>query len=266
MKTHRNSYPGLIFAAAIAIATVAPAGFAQVAPSAPPPPAATGPTPIATSSPSDISAAQADQVITLSAFEVNGQGEHGYVASESETGTRIATKISDLPFSVNVVTSTFLNDFQEYDMNSQLGSSRFTPSEVDGQFQLRGFTQTVSIVDGFRRIGLVDTVDIDRIEIIKGPAASIYGATQPGGAINFITRQPTADPERRTCRSGGADGMTYSRGLCATSGPLGNSGKLFYRVDWPISSPSTREEFASQNHDFIDGKCSTSPTTTRASR
>jgi outer membrane receptor protein involved in Fe transport len=253
MKTHRTSYPGLLFAAAIVIATVAPAGFAQVAPSTPPAPATTGPVPVATSSPSDISAAQADQVVTLSAFEVNGQGEHGYVASESETGTRIATKISDLPFSVNVVTSTFLNDFQEYDMNSQLAFvPGFTPSELDAQYQLNGFPQTVSLIDGFRRVGLVDTVDIDRIEVIHGPDASIYGATAPGGVINFLTPQPTTTQTDSLQFGGGSD--NFYRAALYTSGPLGDSGKLFYRVDMSDQFNKYSEEFSSKHSDYIAGK------------
>jgi len=48
-----------------------------------------------------------DETVTLSEFSVSSGATHGYVASESMTGTRVATKIADLPFSVNVVTSEF---------------------------------------------------------------------------------------------------------------------------------------------------------------
>jgi len=251
MKTPRNPYPGLIVAAAIALA--ASAGHAQVAPPAAQPPAPSAPIPVATSAPSDAAAPTGDQVVTLSPFEVTGNGEHGYVASESETGTRIASKIADLPFSVNVVTGSFLNDFQEFDMNSQLAFvPGFTPSEVAGQYQLAGFPQNVSLVDGFRRIGLVDTVDIDRIEIIHGPDASIYGATAPGGVINFITLQPTTTQTDSLQIGGGSD--DFYRMALHSSGPLGDSGKLFYRIDMADQFNKYSEEFASKHNDYIAGK------------
>ena len=143
---------------------------------------------------------------------MTGDAAHGYVASESETGTRIASKIADLPFVVDVVTRPFITDFAENTMNDQLAFvAGFSPSEITGQYQLRGFSSPVELVDGFRRIGLIDTSDIDRIEVIKGPDASIYGAIQPGGVVNFITRQPTTVPSAEICIEGGTDNFLLCR-------------------------------------------------------
>ena len=47
--------------------------------------------------------AKADETILLSEFTVKEGSEQGYVASESITGTRVATQIKDLPFSVSVI-------------------------------------------------------------------------------------------------------------------------------------------------------------------
>jgi len=252
MKTPRNSCHALIVAIAVTVAlSAAQAQTASPAPSSPAP-AAPPPDAVATTTTSPAPASD-DQVVTLSAFEVTGEAEHGYVASESETGTRIATKIQDLPFSVNVVTGAFLNDFQEYSLNDQLAFvPGFTPSELAGQYQLNGFPQTVSLVDGFRRIGLVDTVDIDRIEVIHGPDASIYGATAPGGVINFLTNQPTTTQTDSLQFGGGSD--DFYRLALYTSGPLGDSGKLFYRLDMSDQFNKYSEEFASKHNDYIDGK------------
>ena len=148
--------------------------------------------PATASSPAVAPSQAEDEVLTLPVFDVTADSAHGYIASESTTGTRIASRIADLPFNVDVVTAPFMKDFAEFNLNDQLGFvSGFSPSEITGQFQLRGFTSPVVMVDGFRRIGLVDVVDIERIEVIKGPAASIYGAIQPGGAVNIETPQPT---------------------------------------------------------------------------
>ena len=251
MKTPRISVA--VFVVLVCAAAVPPDGRAQAVSPAPSSAAATTPPAAAGTAAGDAATAPGDQVITLSAFEVNGEAEHGYVAAESETGTRIATKIQDLPFSVNVVTGSFLNDFQEYNLNDQLAFvPGFSPSELTAQYQLNGFPQTVSLVDGFRRIGLLDTVDIDRIEVIHGPDASIYGATAPGGVINFITLQPTATPTESFQLGGGSD--NYYRAALYTSGPLGDSGKLFYRLDMSDQFNKYSEEFASAHKDYIDGK------------
>ena len=195
----------------------------------------------------------ADEVVTLPTFDVTGDKAHGYIASESTTGTRIASKLAELPFDVDVVTAPFIRDFAEFSLNEQLSFvPGFSPSEVTGQFQLRGFTSPVVMVDGFRRIGLVDAVDIERIEVIKGPAASIYGAIQPGGAVNILTPQPTTT--QRGSLEVDAGSFRLLRSSLALSGPVGTSGKLFYRVSAAHEFMDYAESFASHSQTFLSGK------------
>jgi outer membrane receptor protein involved in Fe transport len=157
-------------AVALAFSVLAPLGLAQSSGAAGAPPTG-GSAPAAGSSGND---SNGNEVVTLQAFEVSGDEAHGYIAAESTTGTRIASKLSDLPFDVDVVTAPFLRDFAAFGLNQQLALvSGFSPSEVTGQYQLRGFSSQVQMVDGFRHIGLIDVVDVDRIEVIKGPDASI---------------------------------------------------------------------------------------------
>src|SRR5579884_1341803 len=79
--------------------------------------------------------APSGEVVTLSPFDVTAEQAHGYTASATSTGTRFATAIADLPFSVDVVTHQFMSDFAAYDLNQQLALvAGFSPSEVSGQF------------------------------------------------------------------------------------------------------------------------------------
>ena len=176
MKSLR-SYRSL--AALVSCALSIGATYGQTSPSATPP----------TGSP--------EQIVSLDAFQVTGDSMSGYVASESTTGTRTATKIADLPFVVNVVTKDFLNDFDFFSLANELSyTSSLSRGGTEGNANLRGFATTFQEWNGFYRLGLLDRANIDRIEIIKGPSASIYGQTAPAGIIDYITRGRRSPPTR----------------------------------------------------------------------
>jgi len=93
------------------------------------------------------------------------------------TGTRVATQIKDLPYTVNVLTSEFFEDFgmlQLDDTLTQVGG--LTGLDIGGSFNLRGFSSTSQLRDGFYRLGRYGQTNVDRIEIIKGPNAGSTGA------------------------------------------------------------------------------------------
>ena len=132
-----------------------------------------------------------DDVIRLSEFSVKADPDRGYAPSETMTGSRVATKIIDLPYTVNVLTSEFLEDFGIFELADnivQIGS--FTGLDIGGSFNLRGFSSTYQLRDGFFRLGRYGSSNVDRIEIIKGSNAAIYGRTSPGGMINMISKAP----------------------------------------------------------------------------
>jgi Outer membrane receptor for monomeric catechols len=172
-----------------------------------------------------------DQVVTLTEFTVTASAASEYMASESLTGTRVASRIQELPFAVNVVTSDFLDDFLALEWSESLGYvSNVGQSEVQSPgYTLRGFEADVQLRNGFRRIGLIDKVAIDRTEVIKGPAASIYGTVLPGGIVNVITKKPLARPEHRLSVTAGDYDLL--RAQASSTGPVGNSKSAFYRVD-----------------------------------
>src|SRR4051794_24597536 len=61
-----------------------------------------------------------EDTIRLSEFNVTDKGNRGYVASETMTGTRVATQIKDLPYTVNVLTSEFFEDFAMFQLDDSL--------------------------------------------------------------------------------------------------------------------------------------------------
>jgi iron complex outermembrane receptor protein len=129
----------------------------------------------------EVKAAKAEEPISLSEFAVKADSNKGYIASESVTGSRVATAIKDLPFAVNVITSEFLDDFGSFDLSDGLGyTSSVTALDNGGNNTIRGYTSQYMLRDGFWRLGMNDKISVDRIEIIKGPSAAIYGAGPAG--------------------------------------------------------------------------------------
>ena len=145
----------------------------------------------------ELPAAKLDEAVTLSEFTVSEKTDDSYVASESITGTRVRTPIKDLTFTVNVITSEFLQDFAYFEIND-LGytSSVNNFDNGGGNVNIRGYGATSYLRNGFLRLGLVDRVNVDRIEVIKGPAAAIYGMTTPAGMVNIITKRPKDRPSQ----------------------------------------------------------------------
>jgi iron complex outermembrane recepter protein len=186
-----------------------------------------------------------DDSIVMATFEVSVSGEEdGYVASETLTGSRVKERIIDLPYVVNVITREFLEDFAFFEVEEEFSYvSAFTGLEAGGNFQIRGLGATKSLRDGFQRFGLLDRATVDRIEIIKGPSAAVYGETRPGGLINVISRQPRDKPQVRLSANAGS--YATRRYDFSATGPLGTGGRLFYDLsaghlergyDQPIAS------------------------------
>lgn len=142
-------------------------------------------------------AAEADQSSSIIVTGVHLND--GYVPKETGAA-KIAIPLKDLPQSVAVVPSEVLRDQRALSLQDALKNVPGVAfSHGDGQrdqVAIRGFTAIADqYVDGFRDDGLYfrDLSNVERVEVIKGPAAVLYGRGSSGGLINRVTKKPNID-------------------------------------------------------------------------
>ena len=172
-------------------------------------------------------APSSDQVVKLADFTVSEKSSNSYIASETMTGSRVNTKIIDLPYSIVNLTSEFFDDFniQILDENmTYIGG--LTGVGIGGSFNLRGFTASSQLRDGFYRLGRYGLSNVDRLEVIRGPNAAIYGRSSPGGMINMISLQPKkASSENITISKGS---YNQSKNQFKMTGSIDKASKNYY--------------------------------------
>ena len=163
-----------------------------------------------------------EEVVRLTEFNVTASEDRGYAPAETMTGTRVATKIIDLPYTVNVLTAEFFEDFAIFELADnivQIGS--FTGLDIGGGFNLRGFSSSFQLRDGFFRLGRYGSSNIDRMEIIKGSNAAIYGRSSPGGMVNMISKAPKSRENQKLTFNYGSYGT--ERVTLEATGPVASS-------------------------------------------
>ena len=106
----------------------------------------------------------------------------------------------ETPAAISVISQDLLQDQQVNNVDDALrnvaGVTKFkTGNGGEEKFAIRGFDASQSIFkDGARinnalnasNIPSTETANIERIEVLKGPSALLYGQGQPGGIINYI--------------------------------------------------------------------------------
>jgi len=160
-------------------------------------------TPLWAQSVSD-NAASDDEVVRLSPFEVESDKDYGYLKTNSATATRIGMAIQQVPMNVSVQSREFLDDTNSNSLTDLFrytaaasGDNRFAmrrpanEATPQGEFTLRGFKVNTLLRNGIFRYISYNLDNVERVEIVSGPASVFFGQGYPGGVMNFITKKPS---------------------------------------------------------------------------
>lgn len=142
-------------------------------------------------------------VTTLGAFKVNSDKDRGYLKTNAVTATRIGVEVQRTPLAIEIKSKEFLDDTNTQTITDILrytssgsGDNQFRMARPangatpQGNFTMRGFQVTSLLRNGVTRYGSWTLDNVERVEIVKGPAALFFGSGAPGGIINYITKQP----------------------------------------------------------------------------
>ena len=157
------------------------------------------------------------------------------------TGAKLALPVRDLPVTVGAVGSQTLKEQASETLGAAMrnisGATAFVRYGAYQSFTVRGFNteggtaHIMLLSDGVRneggRIASLLT-NVDRIEVLKGPASVLYGGQGLAGAINLIRKQPSARPAYDLSISAGTF-HRYRSTFGATGAVAGNA--VLYRLD-----------------------------------
>jgi iron complex outermembrane receptor protein len=165
--------------------------------------------------------------------------ENSYFVPDASIGTGLETPLLDIPQSVQVIPEQLLQDRNVTELEraletvpgvsstGQRGTSAFGPGIL-----IRGFEVRESIFrDGipYTSLAPIDTSDIERIEVLKGPASVLFGQGEPGGSINLVSKKPLADPYYAADISIGS--FDSYRADIDLSGPIDTEKTVKYRLN-----------------------------------
>ncbi|MDT6941579.1 TonB-dependent siderophore receptor [Brucella pseudogrignonensis] len=131
----------------------------------------------------------------------------GFVPQATKTGSKDSVAIEKIPQSVSVVGRDQIYAIGAQKLDEAL---RYTPGVLGQPFgvdndtdwlYIRGFeaTQYGTYLNGLQNFSygfggfLIDSFDIERIDVLRGAASALYGGSNPGGIVNYISKRPNGE-------------------------------------------------------------------------
>lgn len=185
--------------------------------------------------------AYAQDVPVSSVQELSNGDELGAIVV---TARRREEKLQDAPLAITALNAQALQNMNvsvSSDLDARIPNLSLSASPGNASSTLvayiRGigeyapnFTNDATVgvyVDGVYRArmsgNLSDLVDVERIEVLRGPQGTLFGRNTTGGALNIVTKNPTSDAGADVRFGYGSDNELTASGSF-NSGELGESG------------------------------------------
>lgn len=168
---------------------------------------------------------------------VTGEGDEGYAPRNASSATRTDTPLRDIPRTIQVIPEQVLKDQAITRVTDALRNVSSVVQDggfggTSEQLNIRGFFTDGIFIDGFRGAGgrgFAETANVERIEVLRGPASVLFGNTEPGGIINLITKRPLPEPFYDFDLQVGSYG--FARTTVDLTGPINDDRTILYRFN-----------------------------------
>ena len=195
-------------------------------------------------------------VVALPETNITGQGVaesawgpvEGYTATRTAAGTKTDTPIVEAPRSISVITREQMEDRGVQNLDDAL---RYTPGVIASSYgsdsradwlRIRGFEPTqfldgLPLPKGSYANPKLETWDLERIAVLRGPASSVYGQTPPGGMLDMVSRRPEAESSHEVRAEVGSNNRKQIS--FDSTGKIDDDGRFLYRIDGVIRDGDT---------------------------
>ncbi len=179
-----------------------------------------------------------EEVILMNVFDVTSDRDAGYISTNAEGATRLNAPIADIPQNIVVFNEEFLRDIMAENIaDVVLYDPTVTAFGGGDSFSMRGMGGAAApgvganFLNGFEQsggFGSQTLVNTQRMEVLKGPNAVLYGQGAFGGTISRTSKKP--EGKTATWMRFTTDDSGYYRYQIDTQAPLIKK-KLAYRLN-----------------------------------
>lgn len=177
----------------------------------------------------------------------------GYNAVNATSAMKMDTPIMQTPVAVQVVTRQTMDDQQAISVidaiTTNASSVQPYPSYSE-EYKVRGFTSWV-YRDGLQQWGRInlDTSNVQSIEVLKGPAAILYGRLEPGGLVDVVIKRPLETPYYSVQEQVNSYGL--ARTTVDATGPLNSDHSLLYRFNGDYYREDSFRDYVDDRQVFL---------------
>ncbi|MDJ0449932.1 TonB-dependent siderophore receptor [Methylocystis sp. JR02] len=182
-----------------------------------------------------------------------------YIVRNADSATKMDVPIKEIPQSIEVIPRQVLVDQQVTNLKDAVSNaSGVLSNNLEGlgaQFHIRGFRQNfifrnaLSLSQFTSMPMLVDTANVERVEVLKGPSSILFGRADPGGVINIVTKQPLDEPLYRVDQQIGS--YDHYRTQWDVSAPIAEVPGLAYRVSGAYQNNGSFRQFQGGRRAFL---------------
>jgi tonB-dependent siderophore receptor len=179
------------------------------------------------------------KVKKLQTVEIIGRARKDYNSDYSFSASKISLKNMEVTQAISTVTKELLADRQVTRLGDAVKNiSGVNQTSFYNNYAIRGVTQQASYRENRLMNGMATShiffsqpmmMNVERVEVIKGPASMTFSSTDAGGSINIITKKPLKVNRKEASLSVGSYNTVI--GALDFTGPLNKNKTLLYRLN-----------------------------------